>query len=400
VKQHKGYAAQELNPENPGYILPLIVFAQFCGTSLWFASNGILRELTAAFDLPDSALHHLTSSVQLGFITGTLVFALLTLADRFSPSRVFFVSALLGALSNLGMAWEGNTLSSLLGLRFITGFFLAGIYPVGMKIAADYYNKGLGTSMGYLVGALVLGTAFPHFLRSIPETISWQMVVGITSLIALIGGVMVAFLPNGPFRKRMPGLDLSVLFRVFKNKEFRSAAFGYFGHMWEVYAFWTFVPLILSTYQYMHPGSEFPVSLWAFVTIGAGAPACVMGGYLSRILGEKKVALAALVLSGICCLILPWAFSWQNEVVFLTFMLLWGMVVIADSPLFSTLVARNAKMQEKGTGLTIVTCIGFAITIISIEVLAGLQPTSANPESYLILALGPICGILALMRKR
>lgn len=400
MKEHKGFATQVTNPEKPRYILPLIVFAQFCGTSLWFASNGILSELTAAFALPESALEHLTSSVQFGFIAGTLVFALLTVADRFSPSRVFFISALLGSLANLGMAMEANSIYSLLGLRFITGFFLAGIYPVGMKIAADYYNKGLGTSLGYLVGALVLGTAFPHLLSSSAKAISWQMVVAITSLIALIGGVSIFFLPDGPFRKRMPNLDFNALFRVFKNGEFRSAAFGYFGHMWELYAFWTFVPLILATYQNLNPQADFPISLWAFLSIGIGGPACVLGGYLSRVLGEKKVATASLVLSGMCCLMLPWAFLWENQVVFLIFMLFWGMVVIADSPLFSTLVARSAKLEEKGTGLTIVTCIGFAITIISIELLAGLQGISESPEYYLILAIGPIMGVLALLKKR
>lgn len=400
MKQHEDFATQVISPEKPRYILPLIVFAQFCGTSLWFASNGILGELKLAFGLPENALEHLTSSVQLGFIAGTLVFALLTLADRFSPSRVFFISAFFGALSNLGMIWEGNTVYTLLGLRFITGFFLAGIYPVGMKIAADYYNRGLGTTMGYLVGALALGTAFPHLLKSTGESISWQTVVAITSFIALIGGGMIAFLPDGPFRKRMPGLDLRALFRVFKNGEFRLAAFGYFGHMWEVYAFWAFIPLILTTYQFINPQADYPVSLWAFIIIGIGGPACVLGGYLSQVFGEKKMATISLALSGICCLVLPWAFLWKDQAWFLIFMMLWGMVVIADSPLFSTLVARNAKLQEKGTGLTIVTCIGFAITILSIEILAGLQPTSSNTESYLILALGPLCGVIALLKKR
>ena len=400
MDQLQEFAREEKHHEKPWYILPLIVFAQFCGTSLWFASNGILRELSDAFALQVNALQHLTSAVQLGFIIGTLVFALLTLADRFSPSRVFFISALLGALCNLGMIWEGNTAYSLMGLRFMTGFFLAGIYPVGMKIASDYYNKGLGTSLGYLVGALVLGTAFPHLLISTGNTLSWQMVVGITSLIALLGGILIAFLPDGPFRQRMPSLDLSALIRVFDRSAFRSAAYGYFGHMWELYAFWAFVPLILSTYQELNPQADFQISIWSFLIIGIGGPACVLAGHLSGVLGEKKVASAALLLSGVCCLVLPWAFSWPNEVGFLTFMMLWGMVVIADSPLFSTLVARNAKLQEKGTGLTVVTCIGFAITIISIESLAALQESFSSPASYLILALGPAFGLLALLKKR
>lgn len=380
-------------------ILPIIVFAQFCGTSLWFASNGILDDLSGAFHLPEAALEHLTSAVQLGFIAGTLVFALFTLADRYSPSRVFFWSAILGALFNAGMIWDGNTMTTLLVLRFATGFFLAGIYPVGMKIASDYFDKGLGVSLGYLVGALVVGTAFPHILRGSGESIPWQWVAGITSLLALTGGVLVAFLPDGPYRKPMPSPDMTAFFRVFKNPGFRSASFGYFGHMWELYTFWAFVPVILTTYLQWHPQPDFPISLWAFFIIGIGGPACVLGGYLSKRLGEKKIATLCLILSGICCLVLPWAFTWENAFWFLAFLLLWGMVVISDSPLFSTLVARNAPPSQKGTALTIVTSIGFAMTILSLEILGRLQLATPEPETYLLLAFGPVCGVLALLNK-
>jgi MFS family permease len=356
-----------------------------------------MAPLTNAFDLPSGALSHLTSSVQFGFISGTLLFAILTLADRFSPSRLFFLSAFLGALANLGMAWEGNTFTSLLVLRFLTGFFLAGIYPVGMKIASDYYEKGLGTSLGFLVGALVLGTAFPHLLNVEELGIPWQWILAGTSLLAVTGGVFMWILPDGPYRKRMQHLDFSAFLGVFRNSEFRSAAFGYFGHMWELYSFWAFVPLILATYMSLHPEAGISISLWTFLIIGIGAPACVMGGYLSRVLGEKRVATASLVLSGLCCLFIPLAFSLSEPEYFLAFLLFWGMTVIADSPLFSTLVARNAPPDSKGTALTIVTCIGFAITIVSIEMMGLLGKLSGNPEDYLLLALGPILGILALL---
>ncbi|MEJ2584500.1 MAG: MFS transporter [Robiginitalea sp.] len=289
------------------HVLPVIVFSQFCGTSLWFASNGIMSPLTAHFGLPPTALGDLTASVQFGFITGTLVFAVLTLADRFPPTRVFFWSAALGTLANLGLIWEGNSYATLLLLRFATGFFLAGIYPVGMKIASDYYDKGLGTSLGYLVGALVLGTAFPHLLGSGFLSISWKQVVGITSAMAFLGGLSMWFLPDGPFRNRMQKLDLAAFFSVFRNREFRAPAFGYFGHMWELYAFWAFVPLMLGTYSDLHQESHLSPPLWSFLIIGIGGPACVLGGYLSRSFGARKVAATSLVLSGSCCLILPWA---------------------------------------------------------------------------------------------
>ena len=383
--------------KTPGYVLPLIVASQFCGTSLWFASNGVMDALTDNFGLPETALGSLTAAVQFGFIAGTLVFAVLTLADRFSPSRVFFFSALLGALANLGLVWEGNGYPTLLLLRFATGFFLAGIYPVGMKIASDYYNKGLGTSLGYLVGALVLGTAFPHLLGSGLLSFSWQWVLAITSMMAAAGGLAVYFLPDGPYSSRMQQLDLTAFFSVFRKPSFRGAAFGYFGHMWELYAFWAFVPRILQTYGHGHINASFTLSFWSFLIIGIGGPACVLGGYLSRHWGPRKVAGTSLLLSGLCCLLLPFSLKWAFPF-FATFMLFWGMVVIADSPLFSTLVAQNASSEKKGTALTIVTCIGFAITIVSIELLTLGIPLMDSPWVYSLLAAGPVFGLLGMRR--
>ena len=172
-------------------VLIIIVVSQFCCTSLWFAGNSILQDLVLNFNLSEGALGYLTSAIQFGFISGTLIFAALTIADRFSPSKVFFISALLAAVFNLGLIWNSNSMVSLLVFRFVTGFFLAGIYPVGMKIAADYFEKGLGKSLGFLVGALVLGTAFPHFLKGISGGFSWEIIVYITSGFALFGGLLM-----------------------------------------------------------------------------------------------------------------------------------------------------------------------------------------------------------------
>jgi len=167
--------------KNPKFILLVIVLSQFCCTSLWFAGNAVINDLVIGFDLKASALGDLISSVQFGFIIGTLTFAILTIADRFSPSKVFFISAILGSLFNLATIWEANDLSSLLLFRFATGFFLAGIYPIGMKIVADYYKKGLGKSLGFLVGALALGTALPHLLKQTTGAYSWESVMILTS---------------------------------------------------------------------------------------------------------------------------------------------------------------------------------------------------------------------------
>ncbi len=386
---------------SPRWILPVIVVSQFCCTSLWFAGNGVMGDLVSSFDLKSTALGHLTSAVQFGFITGTLVFALFTIADRFSPSRVFFLSALTGAFFNLGTTLDGNDIFSLLSLRFLTGFFLAGIYPVGMKIAADYYDKGLGKSLGFLVGALVVGTAFPHLLKGVTSSLPWKLVLIFTSSLACLGGLLMMLLvPNGPFRTRSPQLDLSAFFRVFRNGFFRSAAFGYFGHMWELYAFWAFVPVILATYKTIHAASELSIPIWSFIIIGIGGPACVLGGYLSQQLGTKRTAATALLLSGVCCMISPLIFMSGSSAVLIGFLVFWGMVVIADSPLFSTLVAQNAAAEIKGTALTIVNCIGFSITIISIQLLNILQSSMDTKYIYMSLGVGPVVGLLALLRKR
>ncbi len=381
-------------------ILPIIVVSQFCCTSLWFAGNGVIHDLVTTFGLSESALGHVTSAVQFGFIIGTLLFAILSVADRFSPSKVFLCCALLGALFNLGVIWEGNALASILLFRFCTGFFLAGIYPVGMKIAADYFEKGLGKSLGFLVGALVVGTAFPHLLKEMTHTFPWKSVVMGTSFLAVLGGVlMVSLVPDGPYRKPSQRLHLSAFFKVFQNGKFRSAAFGYFGHMWELYAFWAFVPVLLKTYTLVHPAATFNIPLLSFLIIAIGGLACVLGGYLAQALGTKRVAFMALLLSGICCLVSPLLFAQTSEAVFVAFLLFWGMVVIADSPLFSTLVAQNAVPELKGTALTIVNCVGFAITIVSIQLLNEMRIWTSSNAVYMILAFGPILGLMALASK-
>jgi MFS family permease len=360
-----------------------------------------MSDLVTTFNLNGNAVGHLTSAVQFGFIIGTLVFAVLMIADRFSPSKVFFVCALIGAFFNAVTIWEGNGFVSLISLRFLTGFFLAGIYPVGMKIAADYFEKGLGKSLSFLVGALVLGTAFPHLLKGLIDTSVWKLVLLITSAIAIIGGVfLLVLVPNGPYRFSAKGLDLSAFFKVFNNQNFRAAAFGYFGHMWELYTFWTFVPILLKIYSEGHQHTDFNIPLLSFFIIGIGGLGCVLGGYIAQHFGTKRTAFTALLLSCICCLISPLMFTINSEIVFIGFLIFWGLVVIADSPLFSTLVAQNAKPELKGTALTIVNCIGFSITIISILLLTWMSEVTNSNYIYMTLAIGPLLGLLAFGKKK
>ena len=381
------------------FILPIIVIAQFCCTSLWFAGNGVMSNLLETYGLDLLALGHLTSAVQIGFIAGTLLFAFLGLADWFPPSKVFFICALFGAVFNLGLILDNNNLSSLLLWRFLTGFSLAGIYPVGMKIAADYFQKDLGKSLGFLVGALVLGTAFPHLLKSFTgtENLPWKMVVIITSLMATLGGVLILLaVPEGPFRKARIGKDFFKFVKVFKNREFRGAAFGYFGHMWELYTFWAFVPVILSSYNLLHPGADLNIPMNSFFIIGFGGLACVAGGYLSQKWSAKNVATSALLLSCCCCVISPLVFFQDSEVFLQCFLIFWGLMVVADSPMFSTLVAENALAESKGTALTIVNSIGFAITILSIQLVTFLISLFDPFYVLTILAIGPALGLYSL----
>lgn len=381
-------------------LISIIVFSQFCSTSMWFASNAVLIDIITQFGLASNSIGYLTNAVQFGFIIGTLTLSLLSIADRFSPSKVFFISALIGAILNLGIILEFNALTSLLAFRFGVGICLAGIYPVGMKIASDYFEKGLGKSLSYLVAALVLGTAFPHLLKSISSSfnINWQNVIYVTSVISAIGGLTIyLMIPDGPFRQPASKIELSKTFNIFKNKPFKSYTFGYIGHMWELYAFWAFVPIILERTTREHRSLDIP--LWSFIIIAIGSLACIIGGHLSERFGSRRIAIIALFSSGICCLIFPFIGSCHLNVL-LVFLLIWGMAVIADSPLFSALVAQNAPQEFRGTALTIATCLGFTITLISIQILTYLVDKYDSNYVYWLLLLGPVFGVRSVLKEK
>lgn len=382
-------------------ILPTIVISQFCCTSLWFAGNAVMGDIAKEFHLDAGYLANLSSAVQVGFITGTLVFAIFGVSDRFSPSKVFFCCAIVASAINLSVSWAGNTGATLLMLRAFTGFCLAGIYPVGMKIASDHYRQGLGKSLGFLVGALVLGTSFPHFLKHFLAGMRWRYVIFATSALSFAGGAaMLLQVPDGPGRQPGHRVKLSGFLNGFRHPEFRAATFGYFGHMWELYAFWVFVPVMIAAYNAHYQSANLNVPLWSFLIIAAGSLSCVAGGYISQKLGAKFTATVALGASCLCCLISPFLLLNDSVCLFLIFLFVWSIMVIADSPMFSTLVAQNAPAETKGTSLTIVNCIGFAITIVSLQ-LVSLMRTDANTRYiYLLLAVGPVLGLVSLFRKR
>lgn len=379
------------------WVLPLIVFSQFAGGSLWFVGNAVIGDLQQTLGLSAGAVADISSAVQLGFMTGTLFFSILSIADRFSPAKVFMYSALAGSLFNISMIWLGKDLLSVLALRFLTGFFLAGIYPVGMKIARDWYDQGLGKALGYLVGALVLGKAFPHFVKDMTQGLPWQIVLVATSVLAVIGGLSVALvLGDGPHRKTGARFNWTAIPEIFSHRDFRAAAFGYFGHMWELYTFWTFVPLILTTYS-RENGLPLEVPFWTFIIIGMGTAACITGGYLSLQKGSAKVAFWMLLGSGLCCIFSPFLYH-LPLILFLLLLLFWGFTVVGDSAQFSAIVAKTAVPLYVGTALTVVNGIGFTITVISIQIFSLL--TEHWPVQYLFLMLvpGPLFGLLSFFR--
>jgi MFS transporter, DHA1 family, inner membrane transport protein len=386
----------------PRRVLPVIVASQFAGTSLWFAVNGVMPDLQRAWGLPAGAVGTLSAAVQLGFVAGTLVFALLMLADRFAPARVFFVCALLGATANGAMALLDGQYAVLVALRFAVGFLLAGIYPVGMKIAASWYREGLGGALGVLVGALVLGTALPHGLRWLAGDGGfawaaagglqpWQVVVLAVSLLAAAGGFATLWLvpqPHSP--SRAAPLSPRALGLVWADRRLRASVLGYFGHMWELYAFIVLAPAIVAT-RLAGTG----VSGGAFVAVAAGAVGCIGGGIAARRWGSAVVAHRQLAASGLCCLLAPWMLQAPLPV-FMAWLVVWGTTVAGDSPQFSTLTARNAPPAAVGSVLTITNCIGFAISVVSIELFVAASARYGLAAVLPWLALGPALGLWAM----
>ena len=373
----------------PRWILPAIVIAQLLATSLWFAPNAVIGELQAQWSIAGGE-GIVTTAVQLGFITGTLCFALWAIADRHHPGTVFLVSALVGAAANVSVLLFHDAFVAVLAARFLVGFCLAGVYPVGMKMAAGWYGGGLGWALGFLTGALVLGTASAHLLRAAGADWNWHVVLLGTSALAVVAGLLARCIPEGPYLKRGGPIRFGGVFRAFRVPRFRASAMGYFGHMWELYGFWAFVPVWLAAYGL--GGTQ--LSLGAFTVIGVGALGCVVGGLLVRRFGGGKVAISQLSVSALCCLVSP-LFLTAPPVVFVAFLLLWGITVAGDSPQFSALNAQNAPQDLVGSALTLANCIGFSVSIGSLTLLEWLQH-HVDPAWLLVALLpGPLLGIMA-----
>jgi len=376
----------------PKRILPILVLAQFAGTSLWFAVNAVMPDLQQQMGWPASAVGRLTSALQLGFIVGTLVFALLAIADRFSARRVFLFCALAGALCTLGALMRIASFTELLLWRAATGFFLAGIYPVGMKIASQWFPKGLGVALGWLVGALVLGSASAHGIRALSVELPWSTVMISVALLAAAGGLLLfTVIPEPPNNTAITKkLEWQALATIWTDWRVRASVLGYFGHMWELYTFWVLVPLILATQL-----SGQALSFAAFGVLGIGAVGCIGGGWLAKRWGSARVATLQLSMSGMCCLLAPWLLS-APLIWFLLWLAVWGITAAGDSPQFSTLTASNAPKHAVGSVLTLTNCIGFALSIVSIELFTSLAQEHQLSSLLPWLGIGPLLGVLAM----
>lgn len=383
------------------YPVLVISIAQFLGTSLWFSANSAAFDLMQEWKIGVADIGWLTNSVQAGFILGTFILAFWGLADRFRPSRIFMISALIGALFNLCFAWLSNDIYDALVFRFFVGLSLAGIYPIGMKLIIEWAPNKAGQALSLLVAMLTMGTALPYALNGFSTDIPWQFIITASSILALISCVLISILGDNNsldttnhVKSSLPKRDF---FSAFKIPKFRAAALGYFGHMWELYTFWMLVPLLI-VHSNLNKGFNIKnISFLSFLIIAIGSIGCLIGGILSKKYGSKVIALSALALSGICCSL--FAFGWDIFPAWILFIILvlWSISVIADSPQFSALSAQACSSKQLGSALAIQNSIGFFITIVSIAIVSYLfEKIGLNAVWFLL--IGPILGILGFIR--
>lgn len=375
--------------------VPIIVLAQLFGTSLWFTGTAAIPELTQRWSLSTAAAAWLLIAVQLGFIAGTLTLAITALADRVPAHRLFALSAFAGAFANFLFARHTDDLGVAIVLRFLTGLALAGIYPVGMKLVVTWAAGKAGSALGWLVGALTLGTATPFLLRGSTLTSNWQEMATASSLLAILGGILILLTGEGPHRKTGAAVRWSNVRLAFANPRFRSSAFGYFGHMWELYAVWAMAPLLTAIVLRSEP-TDAITFIGAGGFVACGAVGCVLGGWLSQSVGSSRVAALALLVSAVACLLAP-ALPLLSREIGILILALWGVAVVADSPQFSALSARYCPPEAIGSALAVQNGIGFFITVVAIQCMAFVW-TQIGIYTPWLLAPGPILGLVALRK--
>ena len=386
----------------------LLSLAELLAMSLWFTGTAVLPQVTKIWQSDIALGSWLTVAVQIGFAFGALTFALFNIPDIFNPIRVFVASAIAAAAANAAFAWAAPHPLPAILLRGATGFFLAGVYPPGMKIIAGWFQKGRGLALGIIIGALTVGSAVPHAVNSF-GAIPWRAVVLLGSAQAVIGALIVAVaVREGPYAMPQSRLDLSQIGEIVRNRPLRLANLGYLGHMWELYSMWGWIAVILAAASgWSRSKSEFGTA----VVIAIGAVGCIWAGMASdrlqlaadsaRIAQRARVTVIAMGVSSACCIV--GALVFHFPLVLLLVSLIWGIAVIADSAQFSAIISEVAEKSYMGTALTLQTALGFLLTAFVIRLMAAIASRFGWQTAVASMALGPLLGIWAmtgLMKKQ
>ena len=369
----------------------------------WFSASAVAPALAAAWHLGPSGTAGLTISVQLGFVAGALVSSILTLADIWSARRLVAGAAVAAGLATIGVALSPGPAVGF-GLRFLTGAALAGVYPPGMKIAAGWFREARGWAIGILVGALTLGSAAPHLVRWVVPADAWRTVLTVAAAFALLGGALVLRVPHdGPFAAPSPPFSWSAAPQLLRDRAVLLANLGYLGHMWELYAMWTWMAAFVTASEISRQGSggdaQAVAALVTFGVVGIGAVGCWLGGKYADRRGRTLVTSAAMAVSGCCCLLVGFLFG-KPLWALVPLLAIWGISVVADSAQFSTAISELAPRQYVGTALTLQTSLGFLLTAVTISLLPVAAATIGWRWSMSVLAIGPALGVWAMQALR
>jgi len=373
-------------------MLAALCLAEFLGMTLWFSATAAAPALVTEFHLQSGQAAWLTMAVQAGFVCGTLLSALFNLPDVVNARRLVALGCLAGSIAN-GLVTLVDDSTTVIALRFATGVALACVYPPGMKIAASWFERNRGAALGFVVGALTVGSAFPHLLASLAVSVPWRTLMLTASIGAVVGGLLVlGVVRDGPYLSATAPFDPRAVGRVFSNRRVRLATLGYLGHMWELYAMWTWIAAFAAASLPSRNGSRI-----AFVAIASGAVGCVGAGLIADRVGKARVAVWALIVSSACSAIAGFAFE-AAPWVLLALAVIWGVTVVADSALFSALVAEHSSRDYVGTALTVQLCAGFLLTMVSIRLIPLMASVVGWQWVFLVLVPGPTLGILAMSR--
>ncbi len=369
---------------------------------LWFSATAVVPSLLREYPLTDQQVSLFTSAVQAGFVAGTLISAVLGLADRLDPRRFFMLSALLAAGANSLMLWLEPGSAAVYVARFVIGMCMAGVYPVGMKMVSSWAEGDLGLLVAILVGALTLGSASPHLLNAFGG-LDWRFTIAVASLSAAAAGLAVNLVRLGPRFAPVPPISPLLFARAFREPALRLANFGYLGHMWELYAMWAWIGIFLTASFEMNAAGFDPDLLSrvaSFAVIGlAGALGCLAGGWLSDRHGRTFLTIGAMAMSGSCALVVGFLFG-AHPLLLTALCLLWGVTIIADSAQFSASITELSPPGLVGTMLTVQTCSGFLLTLITIHLMPLFVEAVGWQFAFAPLALGPLFGVWAMARLR